>query len=165
MKWIKVTYIFLWLRSVERQDFTIVGYKNSRLSFGLWYCPTILMLTLFKLLVVDARQDPSDIKHLKSLIYHLSYMDNCALTYDNADELNWAFDLLNPIFNPYRFELQQLLQIANSCRIRLIPVMVLLQVMMLIYRELLGIALMTTSILNLLLLKFMLRLKDNYYLQ
>ena len=69
--------LFLWFRNVERQDYTIVGYKNCRLSFGLRCSPTILMLTFFKLLVVDAQQDPSDIKHLKSLIYHLSYMNNC----------------------------------------------------------------------------------------
>ena len=48
----------VWFRDVSKVDFTIVAYKANRLPFGLPCSPTLLMLSLFKMLVVDSKEDP-----------------------------------------------------------------------------------------------------------
>ena len=50
-----------------------------------------------------------DEKHrdLKALIYSLTYVDNSAVTCNSKEELVWAYEQLNSIFNPYQFFLQQ----------------------------------------------------------
>jgi hypothetical protein len=99
--------LFLWYANPAKNDFSLVTYKSVRLPFGLGPSPTILMIALFKILVVDAENDPVKLKNLKQLIYSLIYMDNGAITSETSEELLWAYDQLNDIFNPYCFELQQ----------------------------------------------------------
>ena len=99
--------LFLWFKDPLGGDFSIEAYKNVRLSFGLRCSPTILMVTLYKILIVDADNDPIELKDLKRQIYSLIYMDNGAITYDDPNQLIWAYNQLNSIFNPYQFELQQ----------------------------------------------------------
>ena len=84
--------LFLWFRSVEKKDFSIIAYKNVRLSFGLRCSPAILLLGLFKILVLDSENDPKCLKNLKHLIYQLCYMDNCAFTAENSKNLEWAYN-------------------------------------------------------------------------
>lgn len=57
--------LFLWYRNVEKNDFTIIGYKSLRLAFGLRCSPALLMLAMYKLLVLDTEDDSEDIKGLK----------------------------------------------------------------------------------------------------
>ena len=108
----------LWFRNVENNDFSIVAYRNIRLSFGLRCSPTLLMLALFRILILDAYNDPDNLRNLKSLIYQLSYMDNCAISAESSEYLQWAFNQLNNIFEPYHFSLQQFIsndkEIQNS---------------------------------------------------
>lgn len=99
--------LFLWHRNVAKGDFALQAYKNVRLSFGLRCSPTILMVGLYKMLVVDAEHDCVKLRKLKRLIYNLIYMDNGAVTSESSNDLIWAFEQLNDIFNPYLFELQQ----------------------------------------------------------
>ncbi|XP_066947446.1 uncharacterized protein [Macrobrachium rosenbergii] len=99
--------LFLWFRNVQKRDFSIIAYKNVRLPFGLRCSPTILLLGLFKILVLDSEDDSSGIRYLKHLIYQLCYMDNCAFTAEDSANLIWAYNQLNSIFEPYKFGLQQ----------------------------------------------------------
>ena len=99
--------MFLWFQNVSQNNLEIVGYRSKQLPFGLRCSPTLLMLALYKILIVDAKEDPSDLKDLKRDIYHKFYMDNGAISAANAQELKLAFENLNKIFNSYGFKLQQ----------------------------------------------------------
>ena len=83
------------------------GYKNVRLSFGLRCSPTILMIGLYQILMLNTLNDVARLRDLKRLIYGLIYMDNGAVTMDSSENLRWAYNELSSIFNPYQFELQQ----------------------------------------------------------
>ncbi|XP_068207392.1 uncharacterized protein [Palaemon carinicauda] len=97
----------LWFRNVEKLYFTVVGYRNLRLSFGLRCSPALLLLALYKILILDVDCDDSKLLQLKKMIYQLCYMDNCAVAYDSSEELLWAYQQLESIFEPYKFYLQQ----------------------------------------------------------
>ena len=99
--------IFLWFKNVSKNDFSLQAYKNTKLPFGLKCSPTILLAALYKLLVIDADKDDEKLGRLKRLIFSLTYMDNCAVTCNDSDELSWAYSVLHEIFSPYKFELQQ----------------------------------------------------------
>ena len=100
--------LFLWYRNVSKGDFTIVGFKNARLPFGLRCSPCILLLALFHILIDSQNQNESkDLKDLKQLIYQLMYMDNGGIVADNSELLMWGFQQLSNIFSPFKFELQQ----------------------------------------------------------
>ena len=97
--------LFLW---IDNEGKTIV-YKNARLTFGLRCSPAILILALFKILVLDSKSDNCKLYNLKKLIYQLTYMDNCAVSSEDCNYISWAYELLNSIFDPYKFEVQQFL--------------------------------------------------------
>ena len=78
-----------------------------RLSFGLRPSPTILMVGLFKMLMLDTNNDDERLRILKRLIYNLIFMDNGAITMNKSEDLKWAYHELAGIFKPYGFELQQ----------------------------------------------------------
>ena len=99
--------LFFWFRNIKKGDFTIEAYRNIRLSFGLRCSPTLLMVALFKILMLDTDNDDEYIKDLKKLIYSLIYMDNGAVTMNEHCSLKSAYNQLNSNFNPYKFELQQ----------------------------------------------------------
>ncbi|XP_068211750.1 uncharacterized protein [Palaemon carinicauda] len=100
---------FLWFRNLEEGDFSIIGYKNSRLPFGLRCSPALLMLGLYKKLIMDSTNDSFPLMKLKRTIYQLSYMDNCAFTAETSECLLWMYTMLEDIFSPYKFSLQQFL--------------------------------------------------------
>ncbi|XP_068229710.1 uncharacterized protein [Palaemon carinicauda] len=97
--------LFFWYRNVSKHDFTLVAYKNIRLSFGLRCSPTILMLSLYYILVVDDC-DPN-LTDVKRLLYQLLYMDNGAYTCSSGEKLNEVYKVLPSIFEKYKFPLQQ----------------------------------------------------------
>mgnify|MGYP000654560869 CR=1 FL=1 len=99
--------LFFWYRDVEENDFTIVAYRNIRLSFGLRCSPALLMLSLYKLLILENEGVSESLIKWKRLIYHCTYMDNCAISTDSFDELHDVFNSLKGIFEPYGFPLQQ----------------------------------------------------------
>ena len=106
----------LWYKSVEKGDFSLIAYKNKRLSFGLRPSPTILMLTLNRILMEDIDNDSTDIVELKRLIYNGIYMDNGCISSNDEDYLRFAYDNLNSIFEPYKFSLQQF--VTNSASLQ-----------------------------------------------
>ena len=65
----------LWFRNVEKEDFTVVGYRNIRLSFGLRCSPALLLLALYKILILEVEGDDNKLLQLKMMIYQLCYMD------------------------------------------------------------------------------------------
>ena len=99
--------LWLWFRNVEKEDFTVVGYRNIRLSFGLRCSPALLLLALYKILILEVEGDDNKLLQLKKMIYQLCFMDNCAAAYDSSEDLLWAYQQLESIFEPYKFYLQQ----------------------------------------------------------
>ena len=71
--------------------------------------PAILMLALYKILVIDKSSDNFELNELKKSIYNLTYMDNCAISADEENYLNWSYGNLKNIFGEYGFSLQQFL--------------------------------------------------------
>ena len=57
--------LFLWYRNIGAGDFSIIGYKNLRLAFGLRCSPALLMLALYYILVLNTSDGSQYIKHLK----------------------------------------------------------------------------------------------------
>ena len=98
---------FLWFRNVLKDDFSLIAYKMKRLPFGLPCSPSILMLALYKILILDAERDNEKIRYAKKIIYSLSYMDNLAFSCNDMTELEIIYQSLVDIFSPYGFSLQQ----------------------------------------------------------
>ena len=65
------------------------------------------MITLYKILVIDAKNDDNTILEMKKLVYQLTYMDNLALTDDNEENLLQYSKVLSDNFAQYCFPLQQ----------------------------------------------------------
>ena len=100
--------LFYWYRNVDKKDYSLVVYRNVRLSFGLRCSPFLLMISLYYILVLESESDPAALKDLKCLMYSLLYMDNGAVAVNSLEELNWAYEQLPSVFSPYQFEVQQL---------------------------------------------------------
>ena len=105
--------LFLWYKNVDKKDFSLVAYRNLRLSFGLRCSPTILMLGLFKILCLDSANDDPQMKEFKRQLYALIYMDNGSIS-GNSEQVLWAYQNLGSVFNPYKFEVQQLVTNDSS---------------------------------------------------
>ena len=99
--------LFLWYRNIEKEDYSLVAYKNIRLPFGLRCSPTLLMIALFKILIIDAKDDNERLKYQKKLMYNLCYMDNLAFSSESEDEIVEVYKGLKNVFGPYQFDLQQ----------------------------------------------------------
>ena len=98
--------LFFWYKNVQKGDFSLVAYKNVRLSFGLRCSPFLLMISLYHILVL--RKSENDrLDELKKLIYALIYMDNGAISANESNDLYWGFGQLSSIFEPYKFFIQQ----------------------------------------------------------
>lgn len=97
----------LWFRSVKDGDFSIIAFKNLRLSFGLRPSPTILMLALYRMLLLDIEGDDAETIELKKLIYSHMYMDNGMVSANDSERLKSYYERLPAIFGNYQFQLQQ----------------------------------------------------------
>ena len=102
----QVKLLFLWCRNIDKKDFSAVVYKHARLPFGLRCSPTLLMLALYKMLVLDVSDD-DPLREVKHLIYQCFYVDNGAYTHDDQDKLAEVYVNLPLIFSPYKMSLQQ----------------------------------------------------------
>ena len=99
--------LFLWFNNVDKDDFSLVAYRCKRLPFGLRPSPAILMLSLYKLLILDIDNDTPDVVDLKKLIYSSMYVDNGSVSSESAEYIDWAYSKLESIFGAYQFQLQQ----------------------------------------------------------
>ena len=104
--------LFMWFKNPLEGDFSIIYFKNSRLSFGIRPAPCMLMIALYKMLVVDAVDDEPELKELKAQIYQLIYVDNGAVSGETEAKLKQHYSRLNEVFKPYGFEIQKL--VCNS---------------------------------------------------
>ena len=107
--------LFFWYKNVSKGDFSLVAYKNVRLSFGLRCSPFLLMASLYHILVLQSSSNER-LDNLKRLMYSLLYMDNGAVTATNYDELHWAYQQISGIFKPYQFDVQQL--VTNDSKLQ-----------------------------------------------
>ena len=107
---------FLWFKNVSEGDFSLVTYRPNRLPFGLPCSPSLLMLGLFKLLIVDADKDSQYLCNLKRSIYHKMYMDNGAVSANSSESLIEKFSCLRDIFESYCFPLQKF--VTNDPEVR-----------------------------------------------
>lgn len=98
--------LFLWFKDVEKGDYSLVAYRNLRLSFGLRCSPTILMLGLYIILISDQTHDEK-VNDLKKSIYNTIYMDNGSYSCNGIEHLKNVYSQLESIFSPYGFQLQQ----------------------------------------------------------
>ena len=99
--------LFFWFKNVEANNYEVVAYRNLRLPFGLRCSPSILMLALYKILILDAEHDTEELKTIKQMLYDLVYMDNAAYTSNSISDLYKAYEIIPKIFKPYCFDLQQ----------------------------------------------------------
>jgi len=98
--------LFLWFNNAEKNDFSVVAYRNLRLSFGLRCSPAILMLALYRILMQDNTGE-SKLDSLKKKLYNTIYMDNGSYSCNSEEELKEAIPLITKIFEEYKMELQQ----------------------------------------------------------
>ena len=103
---------FLWFRNVRKEDFEVIGFRSTRVMFGLRCSPALLMLSLYYMLVLTEFSDERE-QMIARTIYHLSYMDNCAYTSNDDGEMSIAVKFAMEIFNKFKFELQQF---ESNCR-------------------------------------------------
>ena len=92
---------------MKNEDYTFQAYRNNRLSFGLRPSPTILMVGLWVILMKNSAEMYPHLGDLCEEIYSRIYMDNAAIAMETSEELEYAFNQLGTIFEPYGFELQQ----------------------------------------------------------
>ena len=106
--------LLLWYRDVSAGDYSLVYYKAKRLPFGISCAPSLLMLALQKILILD--DDGSNVKltELRRLAYSLIYMDNGAYTCNDLSMLSWARENLVKLFNSYKFDVQQIITNVES---------------------------------------------------
>ena len=105
--------LFLWFRDVEKDDFTIQAFRSLRLPFGIRCSPTLLMLAMYRILCLDVSRNSPEEKEIKKRLYAFMYMDNGAYT-GNSEQVGLVYNKLNEIFNPYKFEVQQLATSVTS---------------------------------------------------
>ena len=106
----------LWYRNVDKGDYSLIAYRNLRLSFGLRPSPTILMLALYKMFILDNENDDHETIELKKLIYNCMYMDNGLISSNDSDTLSRNYEKLPSLFNEYMFDLQQFA--TNNCALQ-----------------------------------------------
>ena len=97
----------LWFNDIANDDYSLICYRNLRLSFGLRPSPAVLMVALYKILMIDNEYDDEFIVALKRLIYANIYMDNGLVSSNSEETLSKYYSLLPGIFQEYKFELQQ----------------------------------------------------------
>ena len=97
----------LWFKNVDAKDFTIIAYKNLRLPFGLRPSPTILMLALYQMLIIETDDDSPELVKLKKLIYANMYVDNGIVSANDHATLTSYYEQLPIIFSSHKFALQQ----------------------------------------------------------
>ena len=103
---------FLWFRNIAKEDYTIVGYRITRVPFGLRCSPALLMIGLYKILMIDSVNDSNDLRDIKRSLSNLLYMDNGAISSNTTKDLEGLYGKVKDVFAPYQFKLQQF--ITNS---------------------------------------------------
>ena len=102
-----VRLCFLWYKLDENLNKKEkIAYKSVRLPFGLRNSPTLLMLSLFKILMLDDTGDPK-LDAIKQELWNGVYMDNLFYSCNDEQSLFESYDLIKGIFEPHKMRLQQ----------------------------------------------------------
>ena len=99
--------LFLWFNNVSKNDFSIVAFKNKRLAFGIRCSPSILMISLLKILLLDIENDSEELVTFKEHLFTLLYVDNGGVSSNDREFILTIKDKLNAVYNPYQFYLQK----------------------------------------------------------
>ena len=99
--------LFLWFDDISQKEPVIQAYRSARLPFGLKCSPSILMLSLYKILIVDTENDDQELRDFKKQLFDLLYMDNGGITGNSEDFMRAAKTKCQDIFKSYKFALQQ----------------------------------------------------------
>ena len=83
--------LFLWFKDIERGNYDIIGYCSVRLPLGLRCSPTLLLLTLYKILILDTDDGLEILKETKKRLYSLIYMDNGSITSNSTSQLEFFY--------------------------------------------------------------------------
>ena len=108
--------LFLWYKNVQDKDYEIIAYRCKRVPFGLRSSPTLLMLVLHKILIIDTENDDEETISLKKEIYNTFYMDNGCYTCNDEEKLKLAYSKIPELFDKYQFKLQQF--VSNSVELQ-----------------------------------------------
>jgi len=101
----------LWFNDIMNNDFTRVALKFTRVPFGLRFSPTLLMIALYMILILNHDGDAVGTE-LREMLYNLSYMDNIAYSSSAQNLVENAFRESEGIFADYCFNLQKY---ATNC--------------------------------------------------
>ena len=97
----------LWFENAMQNSFSQAVYKFSRVPFGLRFSPTLLMISLYLILILHAFICSSLEVHIRNMLFCLAYMDNLAFSSNDEAEMIQAYELSNTIFNSFKFKLQK----------------------------------------------------------
>ena len=102
-----VRLCFLWYNLDKNMNRTEkIAYKSVRLPFGLRNSPTLLMLSLFKILMLDNMGDPQ-IDAIKRELWNGVYMDNLLFSCNDEKILFDSYEIIKNIFEQHKMFLQQ----------------------------------------------------------
>ena len=104
---LKKAFLSIDLSETDQNKLIFLAYQSLRLPFGLRCSTALLMLALYKILIVDSADDNKKLKFFKKITYDLIYMDNGCVTTNDLSELHQLRKMLEQIFVPYQFNLQQ----------------------------------------------------------
>ena len=100
-------FLFLWYKDVSNSDFEKVCYRQLRVPFGTRFSPTLLIMALYIMLVLNANVQNSKTKEICNMLYNLSYMDNIAYSANDEENMLESYKLSLGIFSSYGFKLQK----------------------------------------------------------
>ena len=98
---------FLWLADWKNPNSEVIGLKCTRVAFGLRCSATLLMISLYYILMLDQTDDVK-LNNLKKGLYDLFYVDNGGFVSDSEEEIQFAHENLKNIFNPFKFDVQKI---------------------------------------------------------
>ena len=57
--------LLLWFKNVSKENYSLTAFKAKRLPFGISCSPSILMMALYKILVLDDNNSSENLAKLK----------------------------------------------------------------------------------------------------
>ena len=107
----EIVSVFFWYKVNKDGERTLTGFKSKRLMFGLKPSPCLLMLSLYKILIIDQDED-TRLNEIKTKLFNCFYMDNGGYTCNN-EQIHNVYKIINQIFQSRCMLLQQFN--TNSC--------------------------------------------------
>ena len=100
-------FLLLWFKDLSLNDLEVVCYKQLRVPFGARFSPTLLMISLYIILILNSSEAPEDEMDIRRMLYNMAYMDNISFSASSSDKVLKAFNISNSLFASYGFDLQK----------------------------------------------------------